>query len=153
MQKNVSIEGTVEMETDSKSMIPSMNVEVPALQESKDIISDDALLSIYDEILGKVREDRNEINEVLSQFINMVVNDGDSSNGSKEALTSLMKIKADQTDKMANIAKLMTMVKMKDRLSPGGPWLNASQTNNINIGNGQKRAILEAINKAKKNEK
>jgi len=140
------------------SLIPSMNVNLPA--ETKDepaeeaaLISDEALLGVYGEVLTNLREDRLEVDQILSNFVDMVINEGDSTTSSKEALVNLLRMKMDSADKMAKIADLMTRVKVKER-DTFPRYLAANQNNTINIGdNGQKRALLEAINKVQKNKK
>ena len=133
-----------------------MNVNVPETKEESEesiLISDEALLGVYGEVLTNIREDRLEVDQILSNFVDMVINEGDSTTSSKEALVNLLRMKMDSADKMAKIADLMTRIKVKDR-DTFPRYLAASQTNTINISdNGQKRALLEAINKAAKDKK
>lgn len=98
------------------SLMPSLNVNIPAQDEEQkqdvsNLVSDDTLMGLYGEIVQNIRDDRTEVNDLLSNFVNMVVNEGDSSNSSKEALVNLVKIKSDMADKMAKIADLMTRIK------------------------------------------
>jgi hypothetical protein len=80
----------------------------------------------------------------------MVINQGDSTTSSKEALVNLIKIRSDIPDKMTKVADLMTRVKLKER-DTYKPYLSAHQTNNVVIeGGGERRALLDAIKKAKK---
>ena len=139
---------------DVKDIVPSMNVNVPAKQDGQGEISgpvsNDMLLGIYGEILENVRSDRKEIDTVLEKFVDMVLNDGDATTSSKEAVVNLLKIKTDLSDKAAKIADLMTRVNMKER-DTFPRYLAASQTNNINIGDGAaKKALMETITKARK---
>jgi hypothetical protein len=135
-----------------KEIVPSMNVGVPSAPGEgggKEIISDDMLLGIYGEIVDKIKEDRDEIASVLNTFLDLVINEGDSTTSSKEALVNLLKMKSDQADKMAKVADLMTRMKLK-QADTFPRYLAASQNNTINIGGSQKRALLEAINNMKK---
>ena len=75
----------------------------------------------------------------------MVMNEGDSSSASKEAVVNLVKAKTDIADKKAKIADLMTTLRLKEKTVSK---LQANQTNHIHITD--KRAILETINKVKK---
>lgn len=135
-----------------KAMIPSMNVgEIQKKEEESALITDESLLTMYGEIATNIRGDRGEIDEVLNNFIDMVFNDGDSTTSSKEAVVNLIKLKAEQSDKMARIADLMTRIKLKER-DTFPRYLAASQNNTINIGS-DRRALLEAITKAKKSPK
>lgn len=136
-----------------KEILPAMNVNVPSLpQKEEDLISDDAMLGIYAEILDKIRSDQTEIDDLISKFGEMVFNEGDATTSSKEALVNLIKLKVDASDKMSKVADLMTRVKLKD---PFPKYLAAHQNNTIHIGNnnGARKALLQAINKAQKKDK
>ena len=133
-------------------LMPSMNIGVPEQREMGDIstlIDDNALLGIYDEITSNLRTDRGEIDTLLSNFGDMVFNDGDSSNASKEALVSLMKLKQDTADKMTKVADLMTRLKMKERdTMNAGQKSHYNQTNNVTIqSEGGRRGLIEDIEK------
>ena len=132
------------------AVLPKMNVSVPVGQENQNesIITDDALLNVYGEILGKLREDRTEIDGILSNFMNMVLNDGDATSSSKEAIVNLIKLKIDSADKMGRIADLMTRVKLKEK-DTFPRYLNASQNNTINFDNQSKKELLKQIHKVK----
>lgn len=136
-----------------KKIIPSMNLNVPKTQENQDvscIVSDDMLLGLYGEILTNLRDDRLEIDQLLSNFVDMVINEGDSTTSSKEAVVNLVKIKNDTADKMTKVADLMTRIKLRER-DTFPKYLAAHQNNTINIGDSNnKRALIEALNKAKK---
>ena len=141
-----------EPESDLDAVIPAMNVNLPMQQpqQEQNLVSDEALLGIYGEILQNLREDRDELNRLLSTFSDMVVNDGDASPASKEALVNLVKVKSDAADKMAKIADLMTRVKLKEK-DTFPRYLAAHQNNTINIGEGQtKRELLKQIERATK---
>ena len=81
----------------------------------------------------------------------MVMNEGDASSASKEAIVNLLKIKSDTSDKMAKIADLRTRMKMKERDT--FPRYLAAQQNNKIIIEGSKREMIKSINKltARKN--
>lgn len=108
--------------------------EVPAAPtELSNLISDEMLLGVYGEILDNIRLDRVQIDEYLNEFANMVINDGDATTSSKEALINLIKTKSDMADKMTRVADLMTRIKLKDR-DTYKPYLNGKATHNtINI--------------------
>jgi ABC-type transporter Mla subunit MlaD len=125
--------------------VPTMNVVAAPAQNSQCPITDQDLQNIYTEILDDLRGDRNEINALLNNFVEMVMNEGDSSSASKEAVVNLVKAKTDIADKKAKIADLMTTLRLKEKTAAK---LQANQTNHIHITD--KRAILETINKIKK---
>ena len=127
-----------------------MNLNLPNQNDDvSQLISDETVVTVYEEILNNLRTDRIEVDEYLNNFADMVFNGGDSTTSSKEALINLIKVKSDTADKMAKIADLMTRVKLKER-DTFPRYLAASQNNTINVGDGAKRALLEAINKAQK---
>lgn len=136
------------------TVVPAMHVNLPVKQpdQEENLIADEALLGIYGEILQKIREDRDEVSTLLNNFVDMVINEGDATTSSKEALVNLIKIKSEQADKMAKIADLMTRVKLKER-DTFPRYLAATQQNTINIGNGSKRELLRQIEKATKKKK
>lgn len=125
--------------------IPTMNVMAAPAQPSDSSITDQDLQNIYSEIMDDLRSDRTEINALLNNFVEMVMNEGDSSSASKEAVVNLVKAKTDIADKKAKIADLMTTLRLKEKTASK---LQANQTNHIHITD--KRAILETINKVKK---
>jgi hypothetical protein len=135
--------------------MPTMNVAVPqGMVQKAEIISDTQLTGIYDEILTMLRKEHEQVTDYIDNFAEMVINGGDPSTSSKEALVNLVKIRTDIPDKMVKVADLMTRLKMKDP-NTYKPYLNAHQTNNVVIGDttGERRAILDHIKKAKKKNK
>jgi hypothetical protein len=136
-----------------ESLIPSMNVNLPAKTEEgppeEEMITDEALLTLYGDIMTNIRNDRQEVSDYVANMAEMVFNEGDATTSSKEALVNFVKIKSDLSDKAVKIADLMTRIKLKAR-DTFPRYLAANQNNIINIGDsGQKRQLLEAINKAK----
>jgi len=138
---------------EARELMPQMNLDLPPAQNQNDlsnIVSDEELAGVYGEILNNIREDRKQIDEFIGNFADLVINEGDSTSASKEALVGLIKIKSDVADKMAKMADLMTRIKLKDK-DTFPKYLAANQNNTININSGNnKRQLLEAINKAKK---
>ena len=146
---------TIDIIDDSQiqEMIPKLNVNVHenVIGESShnNLIADDQLLDIYSEIMGCIREDRQQVAGFIDTMAEMVINEGDATSSSKEALVNLVKIKSDMTDKMSKVADLMTRVKLKDK-DTFPKYLAANQNNTININEGtSRRALIEAVNKAK----
>lgn len=124
--------------------------------EPKDmaIVSDEALLSVYGEIMDNLRDDRGQVSDLVDTFSNMVLNDGDTSTSSKEALVNLLKTKIEASDKMAKIADLMTRVKLKQS-DTFQPWMSKGKDksgNTINIydsGGINRKSLMETIQKEK----
>lgn len=157
-QKNEvsSIEDEINPE-DIESMVPKMNVALNASMEPKEmLISDEQYMDLITSILTDIKEDRKQVSDYIDNFAEMVVNEGDATTSSKEALVNLVKIKTDLQDKMLKAADLMTRLKLKNTYAYSGPHLNAMQQNNFNLGpdsNFDRKELIKAINQAKKKKK
>jgi hypothetical protein len=75
----------------------------------------------------------------------MVMNDGDASSASKEAIVNLLKSKSDISDKMSKIADLKTRIKLKDKDT--FPRYLAAQQNNKVVIEGSHRDLIKSVNK------
>lgn len=118
--------------------------EMAPVDEASSLIKDDELIGLYHEILETCRKDRDEIDYVLGNFLDMVMNGNDASKGSKEAIVELMKTKSDIADKMARVADMMTKIKIKEKSKPS-KYVSAKQNNVIIETN--KRELLKDIQK------
>jgi ABC-type transporter Mla subunit MlaD len=125
--------------------VPPMSVIVNDMSSQETSITDGDLHEIYSEILGDLRNDRKEIDSLLNNFVEMVMNEGDSSSSSKEAVVNLIKVKSDIADKKTKIADLMTTLRLKDK---SVSKVTANQTNHIHITD--KRNLLETLNNIRK---
>lgn len=118
------------------------------------LVSDESLMNVYDEIMGNLRKDRDQVSDLVDAFSNMVLNDGDPSSASKEALVNLLKTKIEASDKMTRIADLMTRIKLKQP-DTYSPWMNkgkkdAGHTINIYDSSGiNRKSLMEKIQKEK----
>ena len=127
-------------------------------EQSLDLISDDVLLDVYKEIMGNLRMDRKHVSGLADKFEDMVLNDGDSSTSSKEALVNLVKHKADIQDKLTKIAELMTRVKLKQPYGEAKGYLNKGQASGpktINIydqGGFNKKSLIDKVGQANQKE-
>lgn len=144
-----------EEQTESKENIIKINNTEK--KEELSIISDENLIGVYDEIMNNLRSDREQVSELVNTFSNMVINDGDSSTSSKEALVNLIKTKIEASDKMSRIADLMTRIKLKQP-DTFQPWMNKNKEsgNTINIYDASgvnRKSLMEKIQKEKKDEK
>lgn len=142
------------MEAQAEIPVPTMNVTQPVKQEEKeDLITDQQLLSIYADIVGTIKDNNKELDGYIGSFANMVINEGDATSASKEALVNLVKAKNDNMDKLAKVADLMTRVKMKEK-DTFPRYLAATQNNTIKIDkrevNRDKKELLRHIDKQRK---
>lgn len=135
-------------ETTFGDLIPNMFANEKKEEEDNEpcIVEDEVLLGVYDEILQNCRKDRESIEEVLANFLDMVFNDGDSTSATKEGIVNLMKVKSDISDKMSKVADLMTRIKLKSK-DTYKPYLNAHQHNNIKIESSRRELIKRLENK------
>lgn len=135
-------------------IMPTMDANpLPLPPEDKCIVEDQKLLDLYDELLEQGREDRKQAQELVVNFEDMVVNDGDATSSSKEALVALLKLKSDVTDKMAKIADLMTRHKLKERNTFPTYLANHTHSNVTIETNNTKRDILKKLEANKKKQK
>jgi hypothetical protein len=130
---------------DIDHLVPSMNVNQRPEEEIDPIVGDEELLGLYGEILENCRKDRDNVDEILMNFVDMVMNEGDASSASKEAVVNLLKIKTDTSDKMAKVADLMTRIKLKEKDT--FPRYLAAQQNNKVVIEGSKREMIKSIQK------
>ena len=126
-------------------MLPSIPVVLPTGEQNA-VISDDQLINLYEEILEDLRSDRKEVESMLANFVEMVMNEGDSTTSSKEALVNLAKLKSDIAIGKSRVADLMTSLKLKEKQASK---INATQNNNITITD--RRNLIETINKLTSN--
>lgn len=140
---------------DLDGMLPKMNVTVPTNPiDATHLISDEKYMSILEGILSDIRDDRKQVSDYIDNFADMVINDGDATTSSKEALVNLVKVKTDLQDKMLKAADLMTRLKLKNTYAYSGPHLNAMQQNNFNMSSDgtefNRKELIKVINQAKK---
>lgn len=135
-----------EKNNDLGDLMPKMNVNLPIEANKENLITDIELKQSYDDIIETIKNDRHEIDSVLSNFVEMVINGGDSSPASKEALVSLLKIKSDTSDKMIKIAELKTRIYSKEtNMFP--KYLVAKQNNTTIVDS--RRSLIDAVSKMK----
>jgi hypothetical protein len=136
-------------------LIPNMAINETQEEEANEecIIEDETLLDVYYEILANCRKDRENIDEVLTNFVDMVFNGGDATSATKEGVVNLMKAKSDISDKMTKVADLMTRIKLKSK-DTFPRYSSNNQYNNVKI-NSSHRELLQKIEekKRKKNDK
>jgi hypothetical protein len=121
-------------------------IKLPAPKDQfDDLIEDDKLLGIYQDTIDYLKDSSLEIDQVLSQFLDMVMNEGDATSASKEACVSLLKIKSvDIPDKIIKIVDLMTRIKLKER-NTMPKYLAQSQNNTYNFGAADKEETTKSI--------
>jgi hypothetical protein len=143
-------------ENDLEKLFPQMNVSVPNQtppEEQNNLISDDMMLGVFGEIMNQIREDRSEIKGLVSNFVEMVINEGDSTTASKEALVNLLKLQTDTSTSMTKVADLITRIKLKEK-DTFPKYLAAHQNNTINVGtSAERRDLIKQVQKLQKKKK
>ena len=86
-----------------------------AEQESKMLVPSEKVASYYDEIMENLRKDRDQAQGVYEIFAEMVVNEGDPSAASKEAMINALKLRHDANDKSLKLLDLCTRMWLKDK--------------------------------------
>lgn len=144
-----------ELSEHSDELIGQKGEIVPVQDKELSLVSDESLLGIYGEIMDNLRNDRSQVSTLVDTFSNMVLNDGDSSTASKEALVNLLKTRIETSDKMTRIADLMTRIKLKQP-DTYQPWMSKGKEkggNTINIYDASginRKSLMERIQKEKK---
>jgi hypothetical protein len=140
-----------------EKLLPQINVSVPQQlpqqEEKESIIPPELILGLFDESLNDIKKQGEQLDTLIDAFVDMVINGGDSTTSSKEALVNLVKIKTDTTNNKSKILDLMTRIHLKDKDTfPRYLNLHAQQTNNI-AGPTDKRELIKHLNKIQKKNK
>lgn len=123
-------------------------------KDLSDLVSDGMWLGIMQDTMDEINDNKKIIDDMIPQFLNMVINEGEASSATKEALINLVKLRCDIPDKKSKVADLMTRVKLKEKGT--FPAYMAKHANNEKQGlsvTDQKKMIKElnaAVQKQKK---
>lgn len=136
------------MQEEEKNIIPIPNMNV-TINDSEEVVPEIAtsnqIISVCEEILTDIRENTKEIDETLKSFTEMVMNEGDATTSSKEAVVNLLKLKAEQSDKKTKIADILVNAFLKQKYTQPKIF-SAHQHNEFNIEDGsKKRKFLKGI--------
>jgi hypothetical protein len=135
----------------SELPLPAMNVGLPAQapgKEEKPLVTNDEMVDMYKKIMNHCEDDRNEANDLFQCLKDMVINDGDASHSTKEAMIQSLRIRCETTDKQTKVMDLLMRYILKDR-DTFPRYLAANQENNIIFKGGSKRSFLEKLEKQK----
>lgn len=134
---------------------PTVNTPAGQLQQPAKanvvgpLFEDDELLSLASETLNNMRGDRKQLDTLISNFVEMVFNEGDSTTASKEALVALMVAKTNMSDKQMKLLEMIAKFKLKEMAdSPK----TVTVQENYHFG-GTRRSFLEQIDKRMKKKK
>ena len=109
------IAGVVEAEVEDLPEPPQMTIPTApvAQSSSQPLFEDEEMLKMCGEVLSNMRNDRKQLDTLISNFVEMVFNEGDSTTASKEALVALMTAKTNMSDKQMKIVDTMAKFKLK----------------------------------------
>lgn len=113
------------MNLSKKEPIKSAIQTVEDAEQEVPIFDNDEIRQMHFHILENIKNDSENLDTVINYFHEVVVDNGDASNSSKEALVNLIKIKTDLNDQMTKIYSEMLKTKNKS------VKINASQKNYI----------------------
>ena len=130
MENNIQTQNSVttSQQPDNSSVVPGININLQNVE--KPLISDDKILDYFDDAIKNIKEDREEARNQYLVFNEMVINEGDPSSATKEALVNCLKLQHDTTDKMIKILDLWSRIKMRDRDTMKG-YIAVQQNNKI----------------------
>lgn len=132
----------------SELPVPSMTVGVQPTKEEKPLVTNEEMVDMYKKIINHCEEDRQEANTLFQDLKDMVINDGDASHSTKEAMIQAFRIRCESTDKETKVMDLLMRYILKDR-DTFPRYLAANQENNIIFKNSSKRSFLEKLEKQK----
>lgn len=124
---------------------PQMNVTV-SKDNDGELSPDDPLAKLWDECLDICRSDRKECDHLLANFVEMVMNEGDSTTASKEAICNILKTKTEITDKMIKVANQLQTQKLKRPTAK----VQAEQHNHFHVNRRSLLRELESLSKERK---
>lgn len=130
------------------SSLPKEDTNNPNQIQTQPIIQDEQLLGVYGEMLDLVREDRQKADELMKEFLNLMINDGDGSSSTKEAVVQLLKVKIDAVNNMGKVADLMTRIKLREKdTMPDYLKVNHNQDSS-KLDPADKKRLIRELNKA-----
>lgn len=134
----------------SELPIPSMNVDISgsSQREEKPLVTNDEMTEMYKKIFSYIEEDRSENVDLYNTLKDMVINDGDASHSTKEAMIQAARMRGESADKLTKIMDLLMRSLLKER-DTFPRYLAANQENNIIFKGGSKRSFLEKLEKNK----
>jgi hypothetical protein len=136
----------------TETPVPQVNINLPVAQKKEEIVlvQNEQMIDLYNEILGQCREDRKDADGAFKTFLDMVVNDGDATSSSKEAMVQLLRVRVEATDKMTKVMDLLMRYVLKER-DTFPKFLSVNQenniTNNTKTTKTNRRSLLEKLAK------
>jgi hypothetical protein len=83
-------------------------------KSNTEIIKPEEIISMYQEIMDDIKDDRDEVDKAYRNFTEMVFNEGDTNTASKEALVNLLTLKVSTSDKKTRVMELLLRALLKE---------------------------------------
>jgi hypothetical protein len=155
MVKQTETENKLELAPIEVSQPPmvqeSQTVGVQLAAEEKPLIPDEKITDYYELAIDCIKEDRVEAGSRYLELADMVINGGDPSSATKEAMVNCLKIKSDSVNQMIKILDLWTRLKMKEKVT-GSQVALYQQNNKYEVGNGPNPHVRKLIKMAQEME-
>ncbi len=138
------------VDTEALPQPPTVTVQAsaPVSSTAQPMFEDNEVLGLCAEAVTNMRSDRKQLDTLISNLVEMVFNEGDSTTASKEALVALMVAKTNMSDKQMKVVELMSKFKLKEMAdSPK----SVTQENHYHLGS--RRSFLEQIERQMKTNK
>src|SRR4051812_34274849 len=128
------IESPQVLSSDGEVSLPSMTANISAPEKSLEppVVDNSKMVKIYEEILQYCKEDRIEADSAYKTFMEMVMNEGESSSSAKELIGQLLRLKHETTNNMVKVMDLLMRVILKGT-DTYKPYLNQHQENKVII--------------------
>jgi len=128
----------------------SINKEIATQPENNELIHGEELVFAFDDVTSMIKKDLEQTDEILGNFVNMVMNEGDGSTASKEAICKLLEIKLKGADSITRMLDLKTRILLKEK-NTFPAYMAQHNTYNINPEEKiNKRELITALEKKKK---
>lgn len=133
--------------------VPTLNMNVGVPESKKELVAPEKLLNYFDTIFADIEESSKITKEVLDNFMEMIMNKGDASSSSKEALVNLLRLYSETSDKKTKVVDLMMRAYLKES-NTFPKYLAAHQHNEFKISSdtSEQRKIIKSI-QAEKDQK
>ncbi len=127
--------------TTNEQMPMSISVtNAPLLEKEKELVKDEQVTGLVDGILRDIDIEGVRIDSTFDNFYELVINGGDASSSSKEALVNLLKLKSDLSDKKIKVLSELVRIKLKDSAPR---YIAVNQKNTINQVDTKKKLLEE----------
>lgn len=113
---------------DSKALFKKEDKPEKETSELSNLVPNGMWLDMITDTLEEIESNKSLVDDMIPQFMDMVMNSGDATSATKEALVNLIKLRCEIPDKKTKVADLLTRIKLKE--SSTFPAYMAKHSNN-----------------------